>query len=266
MPLYMDRHDSIDNTPEEVAAAHEADLAIQEEFGVRYLSYWFEPMNRTVFCLADGPSREAVVEVHQRSHGLLASKVIEVDPSLLEALLGEIPEHPPGTSYTASAVRAVLFTDICGSTELSSRLGDDAAMEIVRKHNQIVKDAFEQHDGRVVKHTGDGAMGSFTSVAASVKAAILVHDMLNEWNESAAEPFQIRIGISAGEPIAEGDDLFGSVVNLASRLCTWVPSGGIAVSAAVRELCLGKKFSFIEHGPVALRGFSEEIPVYKVAW
>ena len=249
MPLYMDRHDSIDNTPEEVAAAHEADLEIQQEFGVRYLSYWFQPVDRTVFCLADGPSREAVIEVHQKSHGLLASRVIEVDPSLLQALLGEIPEHPPGTSYTASAVRAVLFTDICGSTELASRLGDDTAMEIVRTHDKIVKEVLEQHGGRVVKHTGDGVMGSFTSVAASVRAAISVQSALNAWNETAAEPFQVRIGIGAGEPIAEGDDLFGSVVNLASRLCTWAPSGGIAVSAAVRELCLGKKISFIEHGP-----------------
>jgi len=185
---------------------------------------------------------------------------------LLEALLGEIPEHPPGTSYTASAVRAVLFTDICGSTELASRLGDDTAMDIVRTHNQIVKEAFQPHGGCIVKHTGDGVMGSFTSVAASVQAAVSIHNALNDWNESAPEPFQVRIGISAGEPIAEGDDLFGSVVNLASRLCTWAPSGGIAVSAAVRELCLGKNISFVEHGAVAFKGFPEEIPVYGVAW
>jgi class 3 adenylate cyclase len=266
MPLYMDRHESVDNTPEEVAAAHKADLEIQHEFGVRYLSYWFEPVDRSVFCLAEGPSQEAVIEVHRQSHGLLANKVVEVDPSLVEALLGEIPEYPPGTSYTASAVRAVLFTDICGYTDLASRLGDDVAMDIVRTHDKIVKEALRQHGGRVVKHTGDGVMSSFTSVAASVQAAMSVHNALETWNQSAAEPFQIRIGISAGEPIAEGDDLFGSVVNLASRLCAWAPSGGIVVSAAVRELCLGKKISFIEHGPVVLKGFSEEIPVYGVDW
>jgi len=264
MPLYMDRHDSVDNTPEEIAAAHKADLEIQKEFGVQYLSYWFEPMDRTVFCLADGPSREAVIEVHRKSHGLLAGRVIEIDPSLLQALMGEFPEYPPGTSYTATAVRAVLFTDICGSTERASRLGDETAMQIVRMHDKFVKDAFETHDGRMVKHTGDGVMGSFTSVAASVHAAIWLQHSLDEWNKSADEPFQVRIGISAGEPIAEGDDLFGSVVNLASRLCAWAPSGGIAVSAAVRELCLGKKITFIEHGPIALKGFSEEIPVYVV--
>ena len=128
MPLYMDRHDSMEYTPEQVAAAHEADLEIQQEFGVRYLSYWFQPVDRTVFCLADGPSREAVIEVHRKSHGLLASRVIEVDPSLLQALLGEIPEHPECAQADSSGRRNKTVGEPRNSVGIDSTASRSAAL------------------------------------------------------------------------------------------------------------------------------------------
>src|SRR5437763_5287489 len=107
VPLYMDRHDIPGITAEELAAAHSQDVGVQAAHGVRYLTYWFEPGSGSVFCLAEGPSVEAVEQVHREAHGQIASSIIEVEPGPIQAFFGAMPEHPVGEAYTASAVRAV---------------------------------------------------------------------------------------------------------------------------------------------------------------
>ena len=59
MPYFMDRHDSVDITPEELAGAHAMDLEVQAKYGVNYLSYWFDPSERSVFCFVDAPDKES---------------------------------------------------------------------------------------------------------------------------------------------------------------------------------------------------------------
>jgi class 3 adenylate cyclase len=262
----MDRHEVPGATAEDLAAAHAADVGVQLNHGVRYLTYWFEPENGSVFCLAEGPSREAVEDVHRESHGLLASTIIEVEPGPVHAFFGHLPAHPVGTPYVESAVRAVLFTDICGSTELTQTLGDDAGTELVREHDRIVRAALEARDGREVKHMGDGIMASFSSVTGAVEAAIEMQTALAVRNADAETPFDLRVGISAGEPITDKGDLFGAAVQLAARLCSCCPSGGITVSVAVRELCIGKRLRFDGGRLVELKGFAEPVQVYEVSW
>lgn len=79
MPLFMDIHQHVDGlTAEAVKGAHEADLATQEKFDVRYLQYWFDEGSGKVFCLVEAPTAEAAAEVHRRAHGLVADEIIEV--------------------------------------------------------------------------------------------------------------------------------------------------------------------------------------------
>jgi class 3 adenylate cyclase len=266
VPLYLDRHEVPGASAEDLAAAHVKDLGVQQNHGVRYLTYWFEPEAGSVFCLAEGPTMQAVEDVHREAHGLLATTIIEVEPGPVQAFFGTVPSHPAGTAYVASAVRAVLFTDICGSTELTAQLGDEASTAMVREHDSIVRAALRRHDGREVKHTGDGIMASFTSVSAAVEAAIAIQTGIAERNQGADRALDIRVGISAGEPVTENDDLFGAAVQLASRLCSCCEPGGISVSVAVRELCIGKRLQFDEARSVALKGFAEPTLVYDVNW
>ena len=74
----------------------------------------------------------------------------------------------------------------------------------------------------------------------------------------------MRIGISAGEPVDRGQDLYGAVVNLAARICGHAEPGQILVSAAVKELAIGKSFGFVDRGPIALKGFDDPIRLYEV--
>jgi class 3 adenylate cyclase len=266
MPLFMDRHEVPGASAEDLATAHLQDLAEQQAHGVRYLTYWFEADTGSVFCLAEGPNMQAVEDVHRESHGLLASSIIEVEPGPLQAFLGTIPTHPPGEAYEDSAVRAVLFTDMCGSTALTQALGDNVSTALLHEHDDAVRTALAAREGREVKHTGDGIMASFSSVSEAVQAAIDIQKAIAARNQDADTVIELRIGISAGEPVAERGDLFGAAVQLAARLCAHCTPGGITTSVAVRELCIGKLLTFNDGGAVELKGFAEPTRVYDVVW
>jgi class 3 adenylate cyclase len=267
VPLFIDRHDSPGASPEDVAADHMKDLAVQEQFGVRYYAYWFDPDAGSVFCLAEGPTREAVIACHVEAHGGGAQSVLEVGERPLNEFLGSVPQYPPGTAYVAPAVRAILFTDLCSSTAHTQRYGDQAHLRVLREHNRIVRDALVAKHGREVKHTGDGIMASFDSVAAAVECAITIQRTLDERNRDADAPLALRIGISAGEPVTDdGDDLFGAAVQLARRLCDSAQPDTITVSVAVRELCIGKSIEFTDCVELPLKGFPEPVHAYDVQW
>ena len=263
MPLYLDRHDLEGATAADVAAAHQLDLNVQEKHQVRFLSYWFDYQRQRGFCLVDAPSAEAAEEVHREAHGLLPLDIIEVEKDQLEQFLGTAPHLPPGVAYESSAFRTILFTDIVGSTALTQRLGDAAAMTVLRRHDDAVRAALSEWEGLEIKHTGDGIMASFTSASRAVGCALAIQERLADPGSADVDSaIQVRIGISAGEPLSEKGDLFGTAVQLAARLCASADPGGILVSHAVRELCAGKPLDFDAAKELQLRGFAEAVRAY----
>jgi class 3 adenylate cyclase len=276
MPLFMDRHEIEGVTPQALAEAHEKDLAVQHKHGSKYLNYWHDQSRGCVFCLVEAPNKEAAVQVHREAHGLLPNEIIEVDPATVKAFLGDIGEAPPllsiaplksGETQQDTAFRAILFTDLEGSTTLTSQLGDDKAMELLRAHNAIVRDKLKSHGGREVKHMGDGFMACFASVRQSVECAIAILQSFDSHNkENPKSPLHLRIGLSAGEPVAEDKDLFGATVQLAARLCACAQPQQIIVASVVQELCLGKKLPFKDQGKRNLKGFDRAVSVYEVEW
>jgi class 3 adenylate cyclase len=266
MPYYMDRHELSGATAVTLAAAHMQDLEVQDQYGVEYLNYWFDYERQHAFCLAKGPSAEAVDAVHRASHGEVASQIIEVDQPAVSRFMGGIVHHAAGEAFVETAFRAILFTDLEGSTRLTQRLGDAGAMTVVRRHDEIVRDALGRTGGTEVKHTGDGLMASFRSVADAIQAAVLVQQDLADAERAGEMPLGVRIGIAAGEPVAERDDLFGTAVQLASRLSTRAAPRTILVSSAVRDLALGKGFRFGAAKSVRLKGFDGPVRACEVLW
>jgi len=79
MPKYIDIHKGVEGlTAEVLAGAHQKDLEIQERYGVKYLQYWFNEADGTVFCLSEAPNKEAAEAVHREAHGLVADEIFEV--------------------------------------------------------------------------------------------------------------------------------------------------------------------------------------------
>jgi class 3 adenylate cyclase len=98
---------------------------------------------------------------------------------------------------------------------MTARLGDIAATELVRAHDALVRRALARHDGREVKHLGDGIMASFDSTAAAVECAKAIQKAFERFNRSSMEQIHIRIGVDCGEPVEDTRDLFGSIVQRA---------------------------------------------------
>jgi hypothetical protein len=266
MPLYMDRHDLPNATAADLAAAHLRDLEVQERFGVRFVTYWFEEEAGSGFCLIEGPDKESVEAAHGAAHGMLPANVVEVDEASVRGFFGRLNTHPPGEPYVESAFRAILFTDMVDSTRLTQHLGDREAMQLLRQHDSIVRSALAKFGGSEVKHTGDGIMAAFASASQAVGAAMQVQRALQEHNEAEQLRFRVRIGVAAGEPVREQDDLFGATVQQAARLCTCAQPDCIVVSSGVHDLCRGKGIRFSDAGPIAVKGFDEPIGHFEVDW
>jgi class 3 adenylate cyclase len=266
MPLYMDRHDIPGVSAADIAAAHMRDLEVQHQFGVQFLTYWFEEEAGSGFCLIEGPDKEAVEAAHREAHGLTPSQVIEVDQAAVRGFFGRLNTHPPGEPYVESAFRAILFTDIVDSTRLTQQLGDSGAMRLLREHDSIVREILAQFGGSEVKHTGDGIMAAFDSAFRAVGAASQIQRSFEEREGAEQAQLRVRIGVAAGEPVTERDDLFGSAVQQAARLCACAQPECIIVSSAVHDLCRGKGIRFADRGRVELKGFDEPVAHFEVEW
>lgn len=275
MPVYMDRHDLYGTTAQAVADAHQKDLKLQSKYGVRLMTYWFDENSGSTFCLMEAPAAERVKQLHAEAHGEIPHTIMEVNPELVKAFLGRIedPISPSGFHAASSenavdsAFRAIMFTDMKGSTEITSHMGDVEALEFFRTHNAITRDVLRMHHGREIQHTGDGVMVSFSAASSAVACAISIHQAFAEYNAVHSDAkIQVRIGICAGEPIEEDNRLFGSAVQLASRLCDHASADQILVAPVVKELCLGKGFGFSDIGEVPFKGFNTSQRVYEVAW
>ena len=265
MPTFMDRHDLPGVSPQQVADAHSQDLLVQDKHGVRFLTYWCDEERGAVFCLAEGPDAKAVEQVHAESHGLVSHTILEVDQRSVVSFLGAIVDPEPGTPWAASAFRTIMITDIVGSTSMLERLGDVAAKELVMSLDGQIADHVARSSGRRVDHTGDGVLSSFASAADAIACSIALQRSV-AMREDDPEPVAIRVGLAAGEPIREGDRLFGAAVNLAARMCATAEPSTIYVPSGVRELSLGKGFTFLDRGRVELKGFSEPVQVFEVPW
>ncbi len=186
--------------------------------------------------------------------------------SAVDEFLGEGPEATAGAKLAPEHVHTILFTDVEGSTALTQRLGDAKARELLREHERMVREALKAHGGSEVKTMGDGFMASFSSATKALECAIAMQRAFAEHNESAEEPIKVRVGLNAGEPIAEDDDLFGTAVNRAARITATAKGGEILVANVIRELAEGKDFLFADRGEANLKGFDEPVRLFQVRW
>ena len=178
----------------------------------------------------------------------------------------EVPAFEPQAAISAD-VHTILFTDMEGSTTLADRLGDAGAQEVRRAHNEIVRAALQANSGSEIKHTGDGIMASFSTASAALDCAIAIQRGVAAYkDEHPDSPLGVYVGLNAGEPIAEDDDLFGTSVDLAARLVDHAQPGQIIASDVVRQLAAGKNFLFSDLGEAELRGFEDPVKLWELGW
>jgi DNA-binding NarL/FixJ family response regulator/class 3 adenylate cyclase len=157
----------------------------------------------------------------------------------------------------------ILFTDIVGSSALFDRVGDEQADAIRRDHFDALRQAIAEHGGREVKSTGDGLMVAFASAVAAVRCAVDMQRLAT----AAESGLPIRVGLDAGEPLPDGDDLYGKPVIIASRLCETAAGGEILASDVVRQIAGPRLAELMEPaGALRLAGIAERVSVTRVRW
>lgn len=167
-------------------------------------------------------------------------------------------EDPPVT---------VLFTDLIGTAELAASAGDAAVQEVIRAHNRLVRAALQQFQGKEVKFTGNGIMASFPTVSGGVEAAIALQRAVAGHNrENPGTAIRVRAGLNAGDVITENDDLFGTTVQVAARICNMADPGDILVHEIVQGLLAGRGLRFVDRGRQVLKGVAAPVGIFQVLW
>jgi class 3 adenylate cyclase len=178
-----------------------------------------------------------------------------------EPLLQEIEAFVTGSSQTSRSDRVlatVLFTDIVGSTQKATTLGDEDWKALLAAHDRVAREQVELHRGRTIKTTGDGVLATFDGPARAVRCARAIAD------DTAVLGLQIRAGAHTGEIEMAGDDIHGVAVHIGARVAAMADPGEILVSSTVRDLVAGSGLVFEDAGEHELRGVPDRWRLYRV--
>jgi len=166
----------------------------------------------------------------------------------------------------SSGTITVLFTDVVGSTDLLSRLGEGPFNELRRAHFAALREELAAAGGTEVKTLGDGLLATFSSAAGAVASAVAMQQAVERQSRTAGIPLAIRVGLALGEVTFEEGDVFGTPVVEAARLVGAARPGQILATAVVRMVAGRSGPDFSDIGPLELKGLPEPVAVCEVAW
>jgi class 3 adenylate cyclase/pimeloyl-ACP methyl ester carboxylesterase len=162
--------------------------------------------------------------------------------------MGEFLQGLVGPTEPDRALASVLFTDIVGSTATASALGDRQWRNLLETHDAVARTVLQQHNGRLVKMTGDGVLATFDGPGRAIRCALALGEALRPLG------LEIRAGLHTGEVEVRGDDIAGIGVHIASRVLQAAAPGELVVSPAVPMLVVGAGFEFEDRGEQELKG------------
>jgi adenylate cyclase len=196
-------------------------------------------------------------------HVLVLGDVEPIVTAIGDFLAGQ--EGASVRKRASEGLQTIVFTDIVSSTELTQKLGDAGFQELLRAHNQAVRSGLGLMGGTEIKHTGDGIMASFPSASRAITWAIGMQEAVAARNAvEPANPIAVKVGLNAGEPLAEDGDIFGTAVQMARRICDSAGPGQILASDVVRQLAAGKGIEFRDLGKAELKGYAEAVQLYEI--
>lgn len=164
---------------------------------------------------------------------------------------GEIEEFLTGVRRAVKVNRVlttIVFTDIVGSTERASGVGDRVWKERLDRHDEMSERQVRRFGGRVVKTTGDGALATFDGPAQAIQAAIAIRDAVGQLG------IELRVGVHTGEVELRGDDIGGIAVHIGARVMELAKAGEVLVSRTVTDLVTGSGIEFDDRGEYKLKG------------
>ena len=236
----MDLHIVPGVNAKEVAEAHSRDVYLEKDHHCKCLTYWIDELRGHVFCLIDAPNKETVYELHNRSHGLLPHKIIEVQNNFVESFLGRITDPDSGQHTDTgllmledTSYRIIMSISTTDSILLLHHLGLEAAIKKVERQNIIIREEIKKQGGKEALHNGREIIGSFIAAEKALSCALAIQSHLSILSDDV-----FSIQIHAGEPVAQTDELFGDTLQLLRALQLLNRKESIVISAEVKELLI----------------------------
>lgn len=233
----MDLHIVPGVNAKDVAEAHRQDVYLEKDHSCKCLTYWVDEMRGHVFCLIDAPSQETVYELHNRSHGLVPHKIIEVQPDFVQSFLGRItdPSDAPLTDnglllIDETSYRMIMSVQLPDTVLLQHEAGIEPAKKKVQQILEIIRNEITAKNGKEAIQEQHSIIGSFITAEKAVAAGLAIHQQLQQLNSSC------RISIHAGEPVTQHDKLFGETLQFLQRMHFIQRKEQVGISASVREL------------------------------
>jgi adenylate cyclase len=171
---------------------------------------------------------------------------------------------PDNIPHAQRRLAAIIFCDMVGYSYLMEE-SETRALELLEEFRQIADKTIQEHSGEIIKTMGDGLFVAFGSAVDAVRAAVTIQKELAARNrrEGGHQPLLVRIGIHLGDLLQEGADLFGSGVNVASRIQLLAPPGGVYVSGEIHQQVRNQKdLTFRDLGERQLRNIKEPVRIY----
>jgi pimeloyl-ACP methyl ester carboxylesterase len=172
-----------------------------------------------------------------------------------EDVLGEIEEFLTGTRSVPEPDRVlatVMFTDMVGSTERATELGDARWRELLSAHQAAVRRELVRFRGREVKTLGDGCLATFDGPARAIRCGGAIAEAAH------SSGLEVRIGLHSGEVELMDEDVGGIAVHIAARIGALAGAGEVLVSSTVKDLVAGAGIRFVDRGATRLKGISDE--------
>ena len=256
MPLYMDVHNVPGVKANAVAEAHLKDLTHQEEFACKCMTYWIDEERENIFCLIEAPTKDAVVEMHGKAHGLVPHKIIEVSSNVVSSFLGRIfdPEDAVTTAdglkvFTDPSFRVLLVIKNADPVLMKHKLGQEKSHELINRNKDIIRKNLARQGGSEVEYGGSDFIISFTAASKAVSCALAIQKEIQEYDNASS---CMQMAINAGEPVESSNKLFGDTLLLASYMCAIGSNMQIVVASAVKELVAKDHFLFKANNFLAL--------------
>jgi AraC-like DNA-binding protein len=224
----------------DVAEAHRQDLLHQEENQCKCMTYWIDEARESIFCLIEAPDKESVITMHDKAHGLIPNKIIEVSSNLVESFLGRIYD-PSNAVITGNGLkvfadpsfRFLLVIRTNDPVLLEQQSGRESTHELLRLYKEAIRSNILKHGGQEAVHHGADFIISFTNASRAISFA---RDIQQQMQDDRYGSLGIRNAINAGEPVENSSKLFGDTIQLAQQLCSVTGHLQLAISSAANEL------------------------------
>jgi AraC-like DNA-binding protein len=248
MPIFMDIHDTTGATAEDVAADHQRDFVLQDDFHCKFVYFWHDIPNNTGFCVFEAPDKESVINLHNKSHGKTPSQIIKVELNDVEFFLGKIADiarserNPVFDGYiNETAHRTIMYMEIVNPLLLKLQINKSKSADLLSLQKEIIKRSFLKFEGNLISWENNNILTSFLSEENGINSALDIQNKFTKLSEEDIK-FGVSIGLNFGAPVTKSDNLFGDVINLAKRLGYIAGQNQIIISSS-----LGKSFNEIKY-------------------